>query len=420
MRKFLHQVTKREYVTILFLFVLIISVGVIANSVSDIRDNRPRAATMVGPNSPSAAVVIPDTLYSASSGANNVLTSNNVRSSCQFFNPSNQCQWIRTTGYGFTIPSNATIQGIQVDLEAYFSTALNSPEMVVQMLRGSKIVQQRLTGKNKTTESYLTLGGPADTWGGQFTVADINAGDFGVQVRAYNLGGSGSLYFYIDHVQMTVYYTAPPPPPPPPPTEVCGDKIDNDGDGQVDEGCSSGGSSSGGSSSGSGISSGGTAGGGTLGGRISGLPALPPASGTKTDPNNVSLLKVSLSVPYLLGTLPVPLIIGNYVQELGVSPEKKNYEVEVGGAKFKLGSQIKIESGGGYNLLIKKLALKAKAPNQPLKLGNLILGDVTNDNVINEKDKESFIVLPADINADGVSNSLDWAVLLANFGKRGD
>jgi hypothetical protein len=30
---------------------------------------------------------------------------------------------------------------------------------------------------------------------------------------------------------------APLPPPPPPPTEVCGDRIDNDQDGQVDEGC---------------------------------------------------------------------------------------------------------------------------------------------------------------------------------------
>lgn len=30
---------------------------------------------------------------------------------------------------------------------------------------------------------------------------------------------------------------APVPPPPPPPAEVCGDGIDNDGDGQVDEGC---------------------------------------------------------------------------------------------------------------------------------------------------------------------------------------
>lgn len=29
----------------------------------------------------------------------------------------------------------------------------------------------------------------------------------------------------------------PPPPPPPPPTEVCGDGVDNDGDGGIDEGC---------------------------------------------------------------------------------------------------------------------------------------------------------------------------------------
>ncbi len=31
--------------------------------------------------------------------------------------------------------------------------------------------------------------------------------------------------------------TPPPPPPPPPPVEVCGDGVDNDGDGQIDEGC---------------------------------------------------------------------------------------------------------------------------------------------------------------------------------------
>src|SRR4051812_24321439 len=29
----------------------------------------------------------------------------------------------------------------------------------------------------------------------------------------------------------------PPPPPPPPPVELCGDGIDNDGDGVIDEGC---------------------------------------------------------------------------------------------------------------------------------------------------------------------------------------
>ena len=410
MRKIIHQIAKRDNLLVLLLFWLIISIGLIANSVSDVRDSRLRAATGAGPLNPSVATALPNALYNPLNGVSNVFTSNNVRSSCQFFNPSNQCQWIRTTGYGFNIPGNATIQEIVVDLEAYFSTALNSPEMIVSLVKnGQEFGDQKYVGLNKTTESYITIGS-SDTWVRNFTAADINASNFGVSVRAYNLGGSGSLYFYVDHVRISVYYTVPPPSLPPPPPEVCGDKKDNDGDGQVDEGCSSGGGSSGG----------GTSGGGTLGGRISGLPALPPASGTKTDPNNVSLLKVSLSVPYLSGTLPVPLIIGSYVQELGVSPGVKNYEVEVGGAKFKLGSQIKIEAGGGYSFLIKKLNLKAKAPNQPLKLGNLILGDATGDNVINEKDTESFMILPADINADGVANSMDWAVMLANFGKRGD
>ncbi len=80
----------------------------------------------------------------------------------------------------------------------------------------------------------------------------------------------------------------------------------------------------------------------------------------------------------------------------------------------------------GSKLLTKKLTFNAKAPKQSVKIGNLNLGDITGDNKINNEDITTFLdslknkESNQDINLDGVSNSLDWAILLVNFGRIGN
>jgi hypothetical protein len=57
----------------------------------------------------------------------------------------------------------------------------------------------------------------------------------------YNLAGTWTKGRTTVLIPVTAFtcpgVTPPPPPPPPPPAEVCGDGVDNDKDGQVDEGC---------------------------------------------------------------------------------------------------------------------------------------------------------------------------------------
>jgi len=52
-----------------------------------------------------------------------------------------------------------------------------------------------------TTDSYTTYGGPADLWGAEWTVGDINHAGFGAAVSAFVQNGTAG----IDHVRMTVY-----------------------------------------------------------------------------------------------------------------------------------------------------------------------------------------------------------------------
>jgi len=156
-----------------------------------------------------------------------------------------------------------------------------------------------------------------------------------------------------------------------------------------------------------------------------GLPSLPTAPiGNEIDPNIVNFLKINLLVPFLLGDIKSPLIVGGFVHDLELKPGLDNYEVDVRGAKFPLGKDLKIQIGGNKTL-VKKLKINTKATKQSIKFGNLYLGDVNRDNKIDHKDIESYIEdivnqqKSSDVNADGVVNSFDWAIMLANFGKVG-
>lgn len=61
-----------------------------------------------------------------------------------------------------------------------------------------------------------------------------NAGSYSLKLVVVDNKGASSIGVL---TTVTVGTPPPPPPPPPPPAEICGDGIDNDGDGLIDEGC---------------------------------------------------------------------------------------------------------------------------------------------------------------------------------------
>src|SRR5581483_11714172 len=118
---------------------------------------------------------------------------------------------------GFNIPSNATINGVYVDVSDYAVSRDDDSSVcdnVIQLIEGG--VAQ---GANKawTCWTYPDFppddtyyGSSSDLWGLSLTPADVNSSNFGVRVQ-----GSSVIYTYnvkagVDFVTVTVYYTVPP------------------------------------------------------------------------------------------------------------------------------------------------------------------------------------------------------------------
>lgn len=164
-------------------------------------------------------------------------------------------------------------------------------------------------------------------------------------------------------------------------------------------------------------------------------PSQPPPStslgpraqttSTKTELNILKSIKVKLTVPYLLGKMQVPIKIGSFSNTIEVLPGPNEITIDVSKHKFTLGGSLTVAVGGDKTL-VKKVLVRTKAPNMPVEVGALVLGDLNQDNKIDVEDTAIFIGFLAiqdqkgDVNLDEDVNSLDWGVLLINLGQKGD
>ncbi len=118
--------------------------------------------------------------------------------------------YLEATGLGLDIPSGSQIDGIEVKIER--SAETSTP--VVRDEVAQLIAPTGPIGDNKadtttnwpTTDTVKTYGGSTDTWGRDWTAAEINSDKFGVrlQVRTKSLDDAR-----VDHIQIKVYYTEP-------------------------------------------------------------------------------------------------------------------------------------------------------------------------------------------------------------------
>ena len=115
--------------------------------------------------------------------------------------------YLKATGFGFSIPSGAIVNGIKVEVERYSS---NSNEIKDDY---AKIVKEgTIQGNNNksaaywpTTPTYQTYGGASDLWGLTFSTAQINSSDFGFVISCGNMLRATDTQ--IDHITISVYYT---------------------------------------------------------------------------------------------------------------------------------------------------------------------------------------------------------------------
>lgn len=122
--------------------------------------------------------------------------------------------YVKTTNYGFNVPSNATINGIVVEVKKFRYQAAppdqTCKDYSVKMVKGGTT-----SGTDKASASawgtslaYATYGSSSDLWGLSWSPSDINSTGFGVSFSASIPNASPSTtYAYVDHIRITVYYT---------------------------------------------------------------------------------------------------------------------------------------------------------------------------------------------------------------------
>lgn len=118
--------------------------------------------------------------------------------------------YIKTSGYGFSIPTGATITGISVDVnrdEDPGGSPIAATDYAVRIVKGGVIgttdnSSSTLWPLLATTETY---GSSSYLWGESWTPSDINSSGFGFALAAQTPGTDTIVE--INTIQITIYYT---------------------------------------------------------------------------------------------------------------------------------------------------------------------------------------------------------------------
>ena len=114
----------------------------------------------------------------------------------------------RYYNYGISLPSGATVAGIEVRLDAW-ANGTGTRRMCVELSwnGGSSWTTAQQTPDFTTSEATYYVGGPTDTWGRSWTSSNLSNSNF--RVRITDVANSTSREFYLDWVAVKVHYTVP-------------------------------------------------------------------------------------------------------------------------------------------------------------------------------------------------------------------
>jgi hypothetical protein len=113
---------------------------------------------------------------------------------------------LTTSGYGFSIPANATIKGIQATVIRKAAVASTIQDANVFIVKGGAQTgtNHAIAGTWTTSNVTQSYGTTSDLWGTTWTPAEINASNFGLNFAAKAGGTSTSAQ--ITYISITVTY----------------------------------------------------------------------------------------------------------------------------------------------------------------------------------------------------------------------
>ncbi|HEY3158387.1 MAG TPA: hypothetical protein VGJ78_05450 [Vicinamibacterales bacterium] len=112
----------------------------------------------------------------------------------------------RFLNYGITLPSGATVKGIEVRLDSRVDDTAGSPRMCVELSwdGGNSWTAPIATSTLSTSMRSRTLGGAANTWGRSWTPAELSNANF--RVRITDVANSTSRDFTLDWAAVRISY----------------------------------------------------------------------------------------------------------------------------------------------------------------------------------------------------------------------
>jgi len=110
------------------------------------------------------------------------------------------------SNYGLSIPSGATITGIEVRADARADATTGAPKLCVQVSwnGGATWTAVKSTPTLTTSEATYLLGGTADTWGRTWASGDFTNANF--RIRVTDVAGNNSRDFSLDWLAVRVLY----------------------------------------------------------------------------------------------------------------------------------------------------------------------------------------------------------------------
>lgn len=131
---------------------------------------------------------------------------------------SGQSNYLVATGFGFSVPGDATVLGFRVVFEGSAGATSAIRVNAVRLVKGGVIGGEDKSPENQasfsTSDSAVTFGAVNNLWSQTWTPAEVNASNFGVAISMKNIHASTVTDARIDAINLVVAYVRPSNPVP--------------------------------------------------------------------------------------------------------------------------------------------------------------------------------------------------------------
>ena len=119
--------------------------------------------------------------------------------------------YLRGTNLGFSVPSGATVNGVELQIRHNAQSNANTSDEFVYLVENGAIISGCQNKASATAWDYdpetFTYGGASDTWNCSLTPTTVNSNTFGAQIIAQNNGTWLSEWASVYWIKINVYYT---------------------------------------------------------------------------------------------------------------------------------------------------------------------------------------------------------------------